>query len=265
MLILLSPAKTLDFDTPIPSFVHSVQAPMLLEESEQLIGILKTYDEAKLSDLMGLSAKLSTLNVSRYQTWTGIGSRPAIYAFKGDVYQGLDAHSMSAEVTEKAESSLLILSGLYGTVTPLTAIEAHRLEMGTGLKTKRGKNLYEFWGTRVTEEINKKLTQQTEPVLVNLASQEYSRVIQWKDLTTQVITPVFKDEKNGKYKVISFYAKRARGLLARHLLESDMAEQNTQRALVAFTSGGYVYDPTSSTPKAPLFMRSEASRLHHSN
>lgn len=265
MLILLSPAKTLDFTTPIPSFISSTQEPTLMKESQELIEVLKSYNETKLSDLMGLSPKLSALNVSRYQDWKGSGQKPAVYAFKGDVYQGLDAGSMNEEVTKRAEKSVRILSGLYGSLSPLTTIEAHRLEMGTRLPTKRGKNLYDFWGDRVTRDINQALEQLVQPTIVNLASKEYSRVIQWKTIKVPVITPVFKDEKNGTYKVISFFAKRARGLLTRHLLEIENAEQNIQGALADFTTAGYIYDPTGSTPKAPLFIRSEANRLQHSS
>ena len=273
MLILLSPAKTLDFESAIPSFASSTQAPSFLGGSRELIQTLREYSEIDLSKLMGLSDKLSKLNVERYQTWTGEGERPALYAFKGDVYQGLNAESMSAEVLGSAERSLRILSGLYGALSPLNGIEAHRLEMGTRLATKKAKNLYQFWGEKVTDLLKGDLESQESdrPIIVNLASQEYSKVVQWKKLDTQVITPVFKDEKNGKYKVISFYAKRARGLLARHLLEVQteqdqvLSAQNIKRVLESFTSAGYLYDPAGSTSEAPLFLRSEANRLQYSS
>ena len=273
MLILLSPAKTLDFESAIPSFASSIQVPRFLSESRELIQTLKTYNEADLSTLMGLSDKLSKLNVERYQSWTGDGERPALYTFKGDVYQGLDAKSMSAELLASAEQSLRILSGLYGALSPLNGIEAHRLEMGTRLATTKAKNLYQYWGEQVTEYLQASLSKQTSnpPIVINLASQEYSKVVQWKNLDARVFTPIFKDEKNSKYKVISFYAKRARGLLARHLLEVQASQtealsaQNIKRALESFTSGGYFYDPAGSTSEAPLFFRSEANRLQYSN
>lgn len=273
MLILLSPAKTLDFESAIPSFASSTQAPNFLSGSRELIQTLRTYNEADLSKLMGLSDKLSKLNVDRYQAWTGEGKRPALYTFKGDVYQGLDAGSMNTKVLASAEKSLKILSGLYGALSPLNGIEAHRLEMGTRLATQKAKNLYQYWGAQVTEHLRASLSSpnKTKPIIINLASQEYSKVVQWKKLDVEVFTPVFKDEKNSKYKVISFYAKRARGLLARHLLEVQASQtetlslQNIQRALESFTSGGYCYDPAGSTSEAPLFLRSEVNRLQHSN
>lgn len=276
MLILLSPAKTLDFESAIPSFASSTQDPSLLKGSQELIKTLKNYSEAELAKLMGLSDKLSKLNVERYQAWTGQGQRPALFAFKGDVYQGLQAETMDEALVAEAEKSLRILSGLYGTLSPLTHIEAHRLEMGTKLATKKAKNLYQFWGEQVTKQLQKALQHSLDQpdqqaTVINLASQEYSKVVQWKSLDAQVITPVFKDEKNGKYKVISFYAKRARGLLARHLLETQAQNsaknlaQNTQKALESFACAGYFYDPVGSTSEAPLFSRSEANRLQYSS
>ena len=269
MMIILSPAKTLDFKSDIPSIDLSLNSPRLIEDSRLLIRRLREFSEAQLSELMGLSAKLSSLNVSRYQEWSGEGSRAALYAFKGDVYQGLNAETMDQALVELAERQVMILSGLYGGLSPLTGIEAHRLEMGTKLSTERGKHLYDFWGEKVTNLLNESLSSSASDLVVNLASKEYSRVVKQKLLKARVVTPVFKDEKNGTYKIISFFAKRARGLLTRHLLEytlkvgeEAMKElQNEQRALESFAAEGYVYDPKGSTPEAPLYLRSEAARL----
>lgn len=266
MLILLSPAKTLDFETTVPSFAQSMHQPSFLKQSKDLIKHLKELDSPQLAKLMKLSDKLAQLNVDRYQSWKGQGQRPALYTFKGDVYQGLAADTMTADLFAKAEKHLVILSGLYGLLHPATAIEAHRLEMGTSLSTKKGKNLYQFWDKRLTQKLKENLSQHKDPVVINLASQEYSKSVDFKALQANVITPVFKDEKNGKYKIISFYAKRARGLLARHLLECQLDQelsvqaQNEIKGLLSFTSEGYRYDPTGSTPTAPLFIRSEADR-----
>lgn len=254
MLILLSPAKTLDFQTS----AQPQGEPPLLSQSRQLIGALKKYSAADLGQLMKLSETLATLNVSRYSEWTGVGQKPALYAFKGDVYRGLDPESMSEAALERAERQLLILSGLYGVLPAMAGIEPHRLEMGTALPTRRGQGLYQFWGERITEHLNEALAREGSEVVVNLASQEYFKSVNTSGLNCPVITPVFRDEKAGKYKVISLFAKRARGLLARHLLERG--ETNIERGLQSFTSEGYRYDPTGSTPEAPLFVRAEADR-----
>ena len=265
MIILLSPAKTLDFESEPSLMELPTKPPSLLDQSRELIKRLQGFSEAQLSELMGLSDKLSKLNVKRYQQWSGEGSKPAIYAFKGDVYQGLNAQSMSRELIDVAERRVLILSGLYGALSPLTQIEPHRLEMGTKLETKYGKNLYQFWGEIVTEEVNKALASNASQQVINLASKEYSKVIKSAKLNAKVITPVFKDEKGGQYKIISFFAKRARGLLTRHLLEvGGETTQNKQRDFESFTSAGYRFNPDGSTLEAPLFLRSEADRLQYS-
>ena len=272
MMILLSPAKTLDFESALPFDDLPLSSPQLIADSRLLIARLRKLNESQLGKLMSLSENLSRLNLNRYQEWSGEGERAALYAFKGDVYQGLEAESMDRDLIEFAERHVKILSGLYGAITPLTAIEAHRLEMGTKLTTRRGKQLYDFWGDKVTELLNEAISTSATELVINLASNEYSKVIKHTQLNARVITPIFKDEKSGQYKIISFFAKRARGLLTRHLLEHSkilgeeaMKEtQNIKRGLESFTAEGYVYDPSASTPETPLFLRSEAAR-HLSN
>ncbi|WP_421849066.1 peroxide stress protein YaaA [Marinomonas sp.] len=257
MKFLISPAKTLDL-TSKPS-IDMFSEPELLDESQQLINTIKPSTPAEIASLMKLSDKLATLNVSRYQEWqkdhTKDNSRPAIYTFMGDVYTGLDAYSLSKTDMKYAQKSLRILSGLYGLLKPLDLMQAYRLEMGTSLKNDRGTNLYQFWGDIIVDKINETLEE--GELLVNLASNEYFKAVNKKKLTSPLISPNFLDEKNGKFKVISFYAKKARGLMARYLIENRC---ETLDELKAFNLAGYHYDPQQSTKDTPVFIRPESAQ-----
>jgi cytoplasmic iron level regulating protein YaaA (DUF328/UPF0246 family) len=257
MKFLISPAKTLDL-TSKPNN-ESFSLPELLDDSQQLINTIKPCTPADIASLMKLSDKLATLNVSRYQEWqkthTQLNSRPAIYTFMGDVYTGLDAYSLNESDMNYAQESLRILSGLYGLLKPLDLMQAYRLEMGTRLNNDRGSNLYQFWGDIIVDKINNNL--QEGELLVNLASNEYFKAVNKKKLTSPLITPNFLDEKNGQFKVISFYAKKARGLMARYLIENRC---ETLDEINAFNLAGYRYDPQQSTKNNPVFIRSESAQ-----
>lgn len=207
---------------------------------------------------MGLSDQLAALNVGRYRDWsskfTAANSKPAIYAFDGDVYDGFDVKSLNAKALDFAQDHVRILSGLYGALRPLDLMQAYRLEMGTSLKNARGKDLYAFWGSRVTDSLKKALTKDKKPVLLNLASEEYFKVLQPKELGCPVIAPVFQDAKDGKYKIISFYAKRARGLMARYVVENRISDPAD---LKGFNLDGYRYYAADSKVDKPVFRRAE--------
>ena len=207
---------------------------------------------------MGLSDKLATLNVGRYRDWskkfTEENSKPAIYAFDGDVYDGFDVKTLDAKSIQFAQDHIRILSGLYGALKPLDLMQPYRLEMGTSFKNARGKDLYAFWGGRVTDSIKKVLEKQKKPVLLNLASEEYFKVLQPKELDCPVIAPVFQDAKDGKYKIISFYAKRARGLMARYVVENRITDPAD---LKGFNLDGYKYCAAESKVDKPVFRRAE--------
>jgi len=211
-----------------------------------------------VSKLMGLSDQLATLNVGRYRDWskkfTEENSKPAIYAFDGDVYDGFDVKTLNAKAVDFAQEHIRILSGLYGALRPLDLMQAYRLEMGTSLKNARGKDLYAFWGSRVTDSLKKVLDKQKKPVLLNLASEEYFKVLQAQELGCPVIAPVFQDAKDGKYKIISFYAKRARGLMARYVVENRITDPAD---LKGFNLDGYKYYAAESKPEKPIFRRAE--------
>jgi len=256
MLIVLSPAKSLDYETPA-----KVKAPTLPEfapESAKLIADLKKLSPQEVAKLMGLSDQLAVLNVGRYRDWskkfTEENSKPAIYAFNGDVYDGFDVKTLDAKSVQFAQDHIRILSGLYGALKPLDLMQPYRLEMGTSFKNARGKDLYAFWGSRVTDSIKNILEKQKKPVLLNLASEEYFKVLQPKDLDCQVISPVFQDAKDGKYKIISFYAKRARGLMARYVVDNHLTKSAD---LKGFNLDGYQYCASESKPDKPVFRRAE--------
>ena len=257
MKFLISPAKTLDLTSP-PTVEDNSQ-PSLLEHSQELIDTIKDYTPAQIASLMKLSDKLSLLNVSRYQEWqqshTQDNSRPAVYTFMGDVYTGLDAYSLSVEDIAYAQKNLRILSGLYGLLKPLDLMQAYRLEMGTKLTNNRGSNLYQFWGDIIVDKLNSEL--EDGELVVNLASNEYFKAVNKKKLAARLISPNFLDEKNGQFKVISFYAKKARGLMARYLIENRC---QTLADIQAFDLAGYRYDPEQSTPDAPIFVRPESAQ-----
>jgi cytoplasmic iron level regulating protein YaaA (DUF328/UPF0246 family) len=254
MLIVLSPAKTLDYDTPPTTELHS--KPDFLRHSAELIETLKPLSPAQVANLMGVSDALAALNVGRYASWspkfTTKNAKQAVLAFNGDVYEGLDAPSLSKKQLDYAQSHIRILSGLYGVLRPLDLMQAYRLEMGTRLANPRGKDLYAFWGELVTEALNEVLAQQKSKALINLASEEYFKVVKPKLLNAPIITPVFEDWKNGKYKIISFFAKRARGLMARYAALNGI---NKAEKLKDFDSDGYAFDERASTEDCWVFRR----------
>ncbi|WP_273429782.1 peroxide stress protein YaaA [Chitinibacter tainanensis] len=250
MLMLISPAKTLDYTTP-PQISEYTQ-PAYLAQAAQLIAVLRDYSPAQIAELMHLSDELAQLNYTRYQSWqpdfTPANAKQAVLAFLGDVYEGLNAQAMSAAQLGYLSQHLRILSGLYGLLRPLDLMQPYRLEMGTRLANPAGKNLYEFWGLQLTEAVNA-LEQDT---VVNLASDEYFKAIKPKQLQAQLITPVFEDFKGGQYKVISFYAKRARGLMVRYAAERGITEAS---ALRQFDLEGYALAPEASTAERWVFRR----------
>ena len=256
MLILLSPAKTLDMETP--SRFSETSLPEFSEESEKLVKTLKRYSKKKLGDLMNLSDTLADLNVQRFRQWQprldAGNARPAIQAFRGDVYIGLDADTLGKRDLSHAQKHLRILSGLYGVLRPLDLMQAYRLEMGTSLKTRRGKSLYDFWGDSITNHLNAELEQLESPAVINLASNEYFKSVKKTELEGSLVSPVFKDEKKGEYKVISFFAKKARGAMARYLIQQ---RATSERDVPGFDALGYKYSEAQSSEGQPVFLRSE--------
>ncbi len=258
MIHLLSPAKSLDFESELPIDDHTI--PQKLESSEKLIKKLKTLSKKKLKEMMSISQDLADLNADRYQEWEGVEkhsdkSRQAIYAFKGDVYLGLQALTeLDANDIEYAQGHMLILSGLYGILRPKDVIEPYRLEMGTQLKVGRKKNLYEFWGDELTKSINKLLKDHKDDIVINLASNEYFKVIDAKKIKGRIISPQFMDAKNGKYKFMSFYGKKARGLMSRYLITNRISDPEE---LKGFDLEGYRFNADLSKDDKPVFTREE--------
>ncbi len=255
MLLVISPAKSLDFSVQTTIKTNSV--PPFLNDSLTLVNELKKFRTEDLSKLMNISAKLAELNYERFIKWhqpfTNENAKPALFVFKGDVYQGLDIQSLNEKDVLFANQNLRILSGLYGVLKPLDLIQEYRLEMGTKLENPKGKNLYEFWGDKITGEINKAIEQSSgEKVLINLASNEYFKSIQKKKLNYEVITPVFKDYKNGQYKIISFYAKKARGLMSRFIIQNRIEKAEE---IKAFNLADYHYNEECSKDKEWVFTR----------
>ncbi|MCW3149955.1 peroxide stress protein YaaA [Stutzerimonas stutzeri] len=254
MLMVISPAKTLDYETP-PVTQRSTQ-PEHLEHSQQLIDQLREFSPAQVSELMHLSDKLAALNVARFGSWTAKftpeNAKQALLAFKGDVYTGLAAEDFSEEDFDFAQQHLRMLSGLYGLLRPLDLMQPYRLEMGTKLANPRGKDLYAFWGERISEWLNAALQAQGDQILLNLASNEYFSAVKRKTLQARVIDVDFKDLKNGQYKIISFYAKKARGLMARYVIKERI--QNPDR-LRDFDYDGYRFSAADSTPDHLVFLR----------
>jgi uncharacterized protein len=254
MIIVISPAKSLDFETP--SKISDYTIPELLKESEKLIGRLKSMSPKQLSALMDISADLGELNFKRYQEWqtpfTPENAKQAVLAFNGDVYQGLNAATLSEDKLLLAQTKLRILSGLYGVLKPLDLIQPYRLEMGTKLKYYKSKDLYAFWNPLITKKINESVAESGSGVLINLASNEYFKSIDRKKLKAEIVTPDFKDFKNGSYKMISFFAKRARGLMTRFILENNITNHAD---LLAFNSEGYAFNPRISKSGNPVFTR----------
>lgn len=259
MLIVVSPAKNLDFDSALPAFVEKKeQQPALMKDVKALVKICKELSPADLSSMMKISDKLAILNAERFSSFqfpfTHSNARPAMYAFNGDVYTGLDASSLSKEAVDFAEDHLRILSGLYGVLSPLDLMQPYRLEMGTKLNIGESSNLYQYWGSTITERLNKTIKAHNHQFLINLASNEYFSAVKPKLLDAQIITPQFKDEKNGKFKIISFYAKKARGLMARYIIENQV---NSVKQLQAFDTAGYYFDASESSDTVLMFKRNE--------
>ncbi|PRD23943.1 UNVERIFIED_CONTAM: UPF0246 protein [Trichonephila clavipes] len=256
MLALISPAKTLDYETALPTDTYTQSR--LLEQSQKLIDVCRKLSATEIASLMSVSEKIANINVDRFRDWNAdfdfSNARQALFAFKGDVYTGLDAYHLKDQDIDFAQQHLRMLSGLYGLLRPLDLMMPYRLEMGTKLKNARGHNLYEFWGNMITDQINQDLAEIDAKVLVNLASDEYYKSVNEKKIQAEIIKPVFLDQKNGKYKVISFYAKKARGLMARYLIENQL---NQVEQLKAFDSEGYYFDAESSSNKELVFKRDE--------
>ena len=266
MYFLLSPAKSLNEKDAVPvNLGNYYSQPELIEHAQVLMKDLKAKEPIDLQELMSISDDLAQLNARRNQDWawsantpfTGDNAKPAGYLFDGDVYTGLDMYHMDKDTAIYVNEHLGILSGLYGVLKPLDLIQPYRLEMGTKLKNDRGDNLYEFWGEEVTKTINARMADSEDKVLINLASNEYFKVIKKKALNAQIITPRFEDEKNGQYKVISFYAKKARGLMVKYAADNKLtnAEQLKQ-----FDLAGYYYVDELSDDKTWTFRRDKASQ-----
>lgn len=258
MLFVLSPAKSLDYESTIPADLP-FSTPQFIQQSRTLIDLLRKKPAQELAQLMSISDKLAQLNAQRYQDWseefTPQNSRQAVLAFNGDVYEGLNAASLAKESLNWAQDHLLILSGLYGALRPMDLLQAYRLEMGTKLPVGDAANLYSFWQHTITQHLNTRLMQQKSPLLINLASNEYFKAIDTKKLKARIIDCVFQDEKNGDYKIISFHAKHARGLMARFAIEQQ-AEHPDQ--LKEFNLKGYRFTPDSSTEAKLVFRRQES-------
>ena len=254
MLILVSPSKTFDFDTP--SNTRKSTQPVFLEDTKQLVDELRKLPATQICELMNVSTKLGEQTYERFQRWrlpfTKDNAKQAALAFKGDLYNGLKAENFSAGELDYAQKNLRILSGLHGVLRPLDLIQPYRLEIGTGLINQRGKNLYGFWSDLITEELNRTLESLRTDIVVNLASNEYFRAVKSKQLQATVVSPVFKDLKNGQYKTISFYAKKVRGQMAGWIVRNRISEPEQ---LEKFRLAGYQYSADSTRPHTPTFTR----------
>lgn len=256
MLVVISPAKTLDYETAMPNHVST---DFVFEtEAQQLIDNLKDKSVEDIKSLMKLSDKLAQLNHDRYNDWklpiSENKSRASVFAFKGDVYQGLDAYSLDEGDLSFAQDHLRILSGLYGVLKPLDKMLPYRLEMGTKLDNTQGKDLYSFWGEKIASKLNDDMPDDEDSYLVNLASNEYFKAVKKNVLDFEIITPQFLDEKNGKLKIISFYAKKARGLMSKWIIKNRVTSKDE---LKKFDLEGYYYSEAQSTEKEPVFLRNE--------
>jgi cytoplasmic iron level regulating protein YaaA (DUF328/UPF0246 family) len=256
MLTVISPAKKLDYSSPITSAAHT--QPELLDHSQELLTGLKTLSPKDVCALMGLSDKLGALNYERFQEWqtpfTTENARPAVLAFKGDVYQGLDADNLSDKQLGWAQDNLRILSGLYGLLRPLDLMQPYRLEMGTKFANERGPDLYQFWGDIITGEINKLLAGSSDAVLLNLASNEYFKSVQPKNIKGRIVTPVFMDKKADKFKIISFFAKKARGLMSAFIIRNKITDVEK---IKQFDVDGYSYNSALSEGDKWVFTREQ--------
>lgn len=251
MITVLSPSKSMDM-APVKQVPCT--EPTFLEKSKVLVSNVRKLGVAELMDFMEISEKLAELNVQRFKDWklpfSIASAKQAVFAFTGDVYDGLDVGTLNLRDVQFAQHHLRILSGLYGLLKPLDLIQPYRLEMGRPLATDGARNLYEFWRTTITEELNRT----KGDVLINLASQEYFKSIDTRKLDKQIIAPEFKEEKNGQFKIISFFAKKARGTMARFIVQNRI---DSEKGLLAFTESGYAYNPDLSKPGAPVFTRAQ--------
>ncbi|MCW6545881.1 peroxide stress protein YaaA [Yersinia ruckeri] len=256
MLIIISPAKTLDYQSPLVTTTFT--QPELLDKSQALIEICRELTPPQIASLMHISDKLAGLNAARFSEWqpdfTPENARQAILAFKGDVYTGMQAQDFSKADFSFAQKHLRMLSGLYGVLRPLDLMQPYRLEMGTKLANPQGKDLYAFWGDILTDKLNQALEQQGDNVLINLASDEYFKAVKPAKLNGTLIKPVFLDQKNGKYKIISFYAKKACGLMSRFIIQNRL--EKTEQ-LIGFNLEGYQFDPALSAKNELVFKRPE--------
>jgi len=256
MLTVISPAKTLDFDSP--ALTDEFSQPAHLMQSRKLMRQLRKFSSSDLSRLMNVSSAIADLNLERNRRWktpfTPDNAKQALFAFRGDVYIGLDADSMNFDNIQFAQKHLRLLSGLYGVLRPLDLMQAYRLEMGSRLATDQGTNLYQFWDMRITKALNTELKAINSNVLLNLASNEYFKAIKSKSLRGRIITPVFKDYHQGKYQMIGFFAKKARGLMARHIIDDEI---NEVEEIKHFSREGYTYSPSLSNETEWVFTRKQ--------
>lgn len=254
MLTVVSPAKTLDYESALPT--DEFTRPAHIKRSKLLINRLRDFSALDLAELQHVSGKIAELNFERNHAWKTPfnlnNSRQALFAFKGDVYTGLDAYSMSQQNIRFAQDHLRILSGLYGLLRPLDLMKPYRLEMGTRLSTAEGSNLYEFWDMQITDAINRQLRAIKSKTLINLASNEYFKAVKSKNVRAQIITPTFKDYKNGEYKMIGFFAKKARGLMSRYIIDNEITDPE---AIKHFDVEGYAYNPSMSNEHKWVFTR----------
>ena len=258
MLFLLSPAKALDYETPLPPGLAHTDA-LFKPQAAELIAVLRQQSPQQIASLMSLSDALAGLNVARYAAFsprfTAANSRPAVLAFNGDVYDGLQARTLAPAALDWLQQHVCILSGLYGVLRPLDRMQPYRLEMGTRLATARGANLYQFWGPRIAEYLNERLADEKSPIVVNLASQEYFKSVDRKVLAARVVECVFEERKSAQYKVVSFFAKRARGLMVRHAVQHRVSRVEQ---LKDFAQEGYRFAPAASEPDHLVFRRDQA-------
>ena len=258
MIFLLSPAKALDYDTPPHVAMHT--QPLFIKQAAELIDVMQAKSPQEIASLMKLSDALSGLNAARYQAWsaqfTAKNSKQAVLAFNGDVYEGLNAKTLSEPQLAWAQKHVCILSGLYGVLRPLDWMQPYRLEMGTRLVTGKGKNLYQFWGTQIADYLNQRATADTSPLVVNLASEEYFKAVDRKALKARVVTCVFEEFRGDKYKIISFMAKRARGLMVRYAVENHLV---SVEGLKDFDAEGYAFDAAVSTLDRLVFRRNQGA------
>lgn len=254
MLVLLSPSKSLDFESTVPVSTHSI--PPFLDDSQRLIEVLRELSRADLKELMSISDNLADLNYDRYREFerpfSPENARQALYAFTGDVYTDFQLDEYTQDDVDFAQEHIRILSGLYGVLRPLDLMQPYRLEMGTRLKNPRGKNLYEFWGSKITELLNTSLAEQTSKAVINLASNEYFKSVDKKALDGQLITPVFRDRKGDTYKIVAFWAKRARGAMADYIVRERITDPER---LKGFGASGYYFSDERSTESEYVFLR----------